>query len=107
MGCADYRIDCDGDSDSDGNDLMHVLDKKSVLELFQGALALLPFLAFGEAGCDNCGKLPTGCYNTALFVSTTSGEIFEKSWNGLKSVITLHRQSEQTTPVRTDSTNVL
>ena len=33
MGCADYRIYCDGDSDSDGNDLMHgVLDKKSVLE---------------------------------------------------------------------------
>ena len=68
---------------------------------------LLPFWAFGEEGCDNYGKLPTGCYNTALFVSTTSGEIFEKSWNGLKSVITLHRQSEQTTPVRTDSTNVL
>ncbi|MBQ5495003.1 MAG: hypothetical protein IIT76_07345, partial [Prevotella sp.] len=55
---------------------------------------LLPFLAFGEAGCDNYGKLPTGCYNTALFVSTTAGEILEKSWNGLKSVITLHRQSD-------------
>ena len=33
MGCADYRLYCDGDSDGDGNDLMHgVLDKKSVLE---------------------------------------------------------------------------
>ena len=33
--------DCDGDSDGDGNDLLYgVLDKKSVLELFQGALAL-------------------------------------------------------------------
>ena len=33
MDCADYRIDCDGDTDGDGNDLMHgVLDKKSVLE---------------------------------------------------------------------------
>ena len=33
MDCADYRLYCDDDSDSDGNDLMHgVLDKKSVLE---------------------------------------------------------------------------
>jgi hypothetical protein len=56
------------------------------------------------AGCDNYGKLPTGCYKTALFVSTTAGEILKKSWNGLKFVITLHCQSEQTTPVRTDST---
>ena len=32
MGCADYRIYCDGDSDSDGNDLMHgVLIKKKRL----------------------------------------------------------------------------
>ena len=23
MGCADYCVDCDGDSDGDGNDLMH------------------------------------------------------------------------------------
>ena len=49
MGCADYRLYCDGDSDGDGNDLMHgVLDKKSVLELFQGALAFfvgLPYIA--------------------------------------------------------------
>jgi hypothetical protein len=31
--CADYRIDCDGDSDGDGNDLLYgVLDEKSVLE---------------------------------------------------------------------------
>ena len=29
MGCADYRLYCDGDSDSDGNDLLHgVLDMK-------------------------------------------------------------------------------
>ena len=29
MGCADYRLYCDGDSDSDGNDLMHgVLNKE-------------------------------------------------------------------------------
>ena len=42
MGCADYRLYCDGDSDSDGNDLLYgVLDKKSVLEFdFQNALAL-------------------------------------------------------------------
>ena len=41
MDCADYCVDCDGDSDGDGNDLLYgVLDKKSVLELFQGALAL-------------------------------------------------------------------
>jgi hypothetical protein len=27
--CADYRIDCDGDSDSDGNRILHrVLNKK-------------------------------------------------------------------------------
>ena len=33
MGCADYRIYCDGDSDGDGNDLLYgVLDEKSVLE---------------------------------------------------------------------------
>ena len=32
--CADYRVDCDGDSDSDGNGIMYwVLNKKkSVLE---------------------------------------------------------------------------
>jgi hypothetical protein len=30
--CADYRIDCDGDTDGDGNDLLHgVLNKKTVL----------------------------------------------------------------------------
>ena len=35
MDCADYRIDCDGDSDGDGNDLLYgVLNKKSVLEIF-------------------------------------------------------------------------
>ena len=63
MDCADYRIDCDGDSDGNGNDLLYgVIDKKSVLELFQGALALLPFLAFGEAGCDNCVKRQASCY---------------------------------------------
>ncbi len=33
MGCADYRLYCDGDSDSDGNDLMHgVLIKKASRE---------------------------------------------------------------------------
>ena len=33
MDCADYRIDCDGDSDGDGNDLLYgVLDEKSVME---------------------------------------------------------------------------
>jgi hypothetical protein len=53
------------------------------------------------AGCDNYGKLPTGCYKTALFVSTTAGEILEKSWNGLKSVITLHRQSGQNNNIQT------
>ena len=42
MGCADYRVNCDGDSDGDGNDLLFVvLDKKSVLELFQGALFII------------------------------------------------------------------
>ena len=46
------------------------------------------------AGCDNYGKLPTGCYKTALFVSTTASEILKKSWNGLKFVITLHQKSE-------------
>jgi len=31
--CADYRLYCDGDSDSDGNNLLYgVLDEKSVLE---------------------------------------------------------------------------
>ena len=40
--------------------------------------------AFWGAGCDNYGKLPAGCYKTALFVTTTSDEILEKSWNGLK-----------------------
>ena len=43
MDCADYRIDCDGDTDSDGNDLLFgVLDEKSVLEFdFQDALYLV------------------------------------------------------------------
>ena len=42
MDCADYRIDCDGDSDGDGNDLMHgVLDKKSVLEIFPERFELI------------------------------------------------------------------
>ena len=42
MGCADYRIDCDGDSDGNGNDLMHgVLDKKSVLEIFPERFELI------------------------------------------------------------------
>ena len=32
MDCADYCVDCDGDSDSDGNDLLYgVLDKKKRL----------------------------------------------------------------------------
>jgi hypothetical protein len=54
------------------------------------------------AGCDNYGKLPTGCYKTALFVSTTASEILKKSWNGLKSVITLHRQSGQNNNIQTE-----
>ena len=41
-----------------------------------------------------------------LRVATTLGEKHEKSWNGLKSVITLYRQSGQTTPVRTDLTSI-
>ena len=42
MGCADYCVDCDGDTDGDGNDLLHgVLDEKSVLEFdLQNALLL-------------------------------------------------------------------
>ena len=29
MGCADYCVDCDGDSDGDGNDLLYgVLDNE-------------------------------------------------------------------------------
>jgi hypothetical protein len=32
VGCADYRIYCDGDSDGDGNDLLYGLDEISVLE---------------------------------------------------------------------------
>ena len=33
MDCADYCVDCDGDTDGDGNDLLYgVLDEKSVLE---------------------------------------------------------------------------
>ena len=34
MDCADYCVDCDGDSDSDGNDLLYgvLIKKKSVLE---------------------------------------------------------------------------
>ena len=50
MGCADYRLYCDGDSDGDGNDLLHgVLDEKSVLEFdFLNALALFCFLGGGR-----------------------------------------------------------
>ena len=42
MDCADYCVDCDGDSDGDGNDLMHgVLDKeKRSGVLFQDALSI-------------------------------------------------------------------
>jgi hypothetical protein len=42
MDCADYCVDCGGDTDGDGNDLMYgVLDEKSVLEFdFQNALLL-------------------------------------------------------------------
>ena len=30
MGCADYCVDCDGDSDGDGNDLLYgVLNEKA------------------------------------------------------------------------------
>ena len=37
MGCADYRIYCDGDSDSDGNDLLYgVLIKKASWSLIPG-----------------------------------------------------------------------
>ena len=59
MGCADYRLYCDGDSDGDGNDLLYgVLDEKSVLELFQGALALIPFLARFFLPCtDHQGRM--------------------------------------------------
>ena len=42
MDCADYCVDCNGDSDGDGNDLMHgVLDKKSVLEIFPERFELI------------------------------------------------------------------
>ena len=42
MDCADYRIDCDGDSDGNGNDLLYgVLDKKSVLEIFPERFELI------------------------------------------------------------------
>ena len=34
MDCADYCVDCDGDSDSDGNDLMHgVLNEETEVTL--------------------------------------------------------------------------
>ena len=42
MDCADYCVDCDGDTDGDGNDLLHgVLDKKSVLEIFPERFELI------------------------------------------------------------------
>ena len=42
MGCADYCVDCDGDTDGNGNDLLHgVLDKKSVLEIFPERFELI------------------------------------------------------------------
>jgi hypothetical protein len=41
VGCADYCVDCYGDTNGNGNDLVHgVLNKRSVLELFQGALLI-------------------------------------------------------------------
>ena len=42
MDCADYCIGGVGDTDGDGNDLMHgVLDKKSVLEIFPERFELI------------------------------------------------------------------
>ena len=38
MDCADYRIDCDGDSDGNGNDLMHGVLKKGEAPLSDASL---------------------------------------------------------------------
>ena len=46
--------------------------------------------------CDNCVKIPARCYKTPRCVATTSDEKQEKSWNELKTAVTLHRQSDKT-----------
>ena len=46
--------------------------------------------------CDNYVKLPARCYKMAPCVATTSDEKHEKSWNELKTAVTLHRQSDKT-----------
>ena len=46
--------------------------------------------------CDTCVKFPARCYKTPRCVATNSDEKHEKSWNELKSVVTLHRQSDKT-----------
>ena len=49
MGCADYCVDCDGDSDGDGNDLLYgVLDEKSVLEIFPGRFVFSLYVVMGR-----------------------------------------------------------
>ena len=51
MGCADYRIYCDGDSDGDGNDLMHgVLDKKKRLGVIPRRFGFTTFFGFWGGG---------------------------------------------------------
>ena len=44
--------------------------------------------------CDNCVKVQARCYILPLFVTTTSSKNLKKTWNVLKSVITLHQKSE-------------
>ena len=44
--------------------------------------------------CDNYVKVPARCYKMAPCVATTSNEKHEKSWNELKTAVTLHQKSE-------------
>ena len=50
--------------------------------------------ALSQPSCDNYVKPAAICYNFPPSVTTTSSKNLKKTWNVLKSVITLHQKSE-------------
>ena len=90
MGCADYRLYCDGDSDGDGNDLMHgVLDKEKRSGVwFQDALLLVDRITILHSL-----TLPLSERMRSFHSEKKSGNFLEIE----KNFLSLHRRSEQTT----------
>ena len=77
MGCADYRIYCDGDSDSDGNDLLYgVLIKKASWSLIPGR-----FVVEMSISADFCLYLQSiHDQNTTILLDRHGLEMLKMAW---------------------------